>query len=398
MTLCTPISLNASRQSLVGRDIVCFSNDWNGDPLSKMHLMRLLARDNRILWVNSIGYRMPGATAADAKRLVKKLLAAAKPIREVERNIHLLNPIALPIYGKPWAAEFNGRILRHQVKRAMRRLNFSRVINWVFLPSAAVVAGRLGEEILVYHCVDEFSAFSGNSPQAIAEMEQQLMRQADLVIVSSEKLLESKRPFNDRTSLVRHGVDWRHFRKALDPHLEIPPEIANLPKPIIGFFGLIADWVDVDLMAKVAREFHGGSLFVLGKITTDVSVLRELPNVHLPGRRPYSQLPAYCRGFDVALMPFKINRLTLNANPLKVREYLAAGVPVVSTAIPEVEAIGHCYIASDADAFVSQIHAALADRRSREERSNEMRQESWEARLDDIRGLFAGLEGFGGDA
>ena len=129
---------------------------------------------------------------------------------------------------------------------------------------------------------------------------------------------------------MRHGVDFEHFRKALDAETN-SRTIAHLPRPIIGFFGLIADWVDVDLMAHVAEHFSTGSFVVLGKATTDVSALSEMPNVHLLGRKPYADLPAYCKGFDVAMNPFRINDLTLNANPLKVREYLAAGLPVVST-------------------------------------------------------------------
>ena len=110
-----------------------------------------------------------------------------------------------------------------------------------------------------------------------------------------------------------------------------------------------------------------------------------LPNVHLLGRRPYSELPAYCKGFDVALIPFRINELTLNANPLKVREYLAAGLPVVSTPIPEVEVLGLCRVASDPESFLREVEEALLDPGPRVERSESIRHESWEARLDEIR-------------
>src|SRR5687768_3691200 len=129
---------------LRGRDLICFSHDWTGDPLSKTHLMRLLARDNRVLWVNSIGYRAPAASAQDLRRMYKKLKAAATPIREVERNIFVLNPLVIPAHGKAAIRAFNRRFLRFQVKRAMRRLGFQRPINWVFNPAAALVAGELG--------------------------------------------------------------------------------------------------------------------------------------------------------------------------------------------------------------------------------------------------------------
>jgi len=365
------------------------SHDWTGDPLSKTHLMRLLARENRILWVNSIGYRTPTASRADIKRAFKKLTAVVKPIHQPEPNIFVMNPLAVPAYGLPSIRALNRHLLRWQIRQAMRRLRFRRPINWTFNPAAAVVAGALGEELLIYHCVDEYTAFSGVAVRGLAELEARLLSRADLVIVSADRLLHSKAKLNPHTALVRHGVDHRHFSAALDPRTVVPPEVARLPRPIIGFFGLIADWVDVDLMAHVAREFPHGSMVILGKVATDVSVLRRLPNVHLLGRKPYADLPAYCKAFDVALNPFRINELTLNANPLKVREYLAAGVPVVSTPIPEVEVLGLCRIAADRDAFVREIHATLRPGDSRQQRSEAVWHESWEARLGEIHKLLA---------
>jgi glycosyltransferase involved in cell wall biosynthesis len=382
----------ASARILRGRDILCFSHDWSGDPLSKTHLMRLLARDNRILWVNSIGYRTPSASRADVGRALKKLAAAARPIREPEPNIFVLNPLAIPAYGRPSIRSLNRHLLRYQVRRAMRRLGFRKPVNWVFNPAAAVIAGALGEELLIYQCVDEYTAFSGVASSSLAELERQLLRRSDLVIVSAELLLQSKSPHNPRTVLVRHGVDHDHFRKALDPETIVPPSIAGLPRPVIGFFGLIADWVDVGLMARVAERHAGGSLVVLGRSMTDVSGLERLPNVHMLGRVPYADLPAYCKGFDVALNPFRISELTLNANPLKVREYLAAGLPVVSTAIPEVEVLGQCRIGADSDDFLREVEVALADPGPSLARSEAIRGESWEARLDEIRHHLADLD------
>ncbi|HVT88187.1 MAG TPA: glycosyltransferase [Tepidisphaeraceae bacterium] len=371
------------RSALRGRDMLCFSHDWNGDPLSKTHLMRLLAKDNRILWVNSIGYRTPTVSKRDLTRALKKLAAFTEPIREVEPNIHVLNPLALPFHG-PAAQELNRRLLKLQIARAMRKLEFQKPLSWIFNPAAAVIAGTLGEDYLIYYCVDEYTAFTGVASESLANLEKQLLAQSDLVIVSAQKLYDSKAPHNPNTILVRHGVDYAHFRRALDLQTRIPAEIANLPRPIIGFFGLIADWVDVELMARVARRFSRGSLVVLGKQTTDISALQGLTNVHIFGRKDYSELPAYCKGFDVAINPFRINTLTLNANPLKVREYLAAGLPVVSTAIPEVEALGQCRIGHDDEEFIREIELALNDPRPRSNRSDAIASESWDARLDVI--------------
>ena len=388
----TEQAFNRQTEVLRGEDILCFSHDWSGDPLSKTHLMRLLARDNRVLWVNSIGYRRPTASKADVSRAWKKLIAATSPIREPEPNIFVLNPLAIPAYGQPRIRDLNRHLLRFQVKRAMRKLNFKPPINFVFNPAAAVIAGTLGEKQLIYYCVDEYTAFTGVSATSLAALDEELLRRADAVIVSADLLYASKARINPNTTLIRHGVDFAHFSKALDPQTVIPEEIRNLPRPIIGFHGLIADWVDVELMAEVAKHFAHGSMVVVGKSTTDTSVLEELKNVHLLGRKPYKDLPAYCKAFDVALNPFRLNELTLNANPLKVREYLAAGLPVISSPIPEVEVLGLCRIANGPAETIREIELALRDPGPSVERSEAIRGESWEARLNEIRAYLADFD------
>jgi hypothetical protein len=148
-------------QSLRGRDILCFSHDWTGDPLSKTHLMRVLSRENRILWINAIANRMPTTSSKDVSRIFKKLKAFAEPVREVEPNIFVLNPLAIPTYGSAAVRKFNQNFLLRQVKGAMRRLGFQQPVNMVFNPAAGLLAGKLGEESLIYYCVDEYTAFTG---------------------------------------------------------------------------------------------------------------------------------------------------------------------------------------------------------------------------------------------
>lgn len=374
-----------SAEILRGRDMLCFSHDWSGDPLSKTHLMRIMARYGRVLWVNSIGYRTPSLVSKnDLSRGLSKLMAMTTPVREVEKNLFVLNPMAVPFYGRLGQA-VNSRLLRFHIRHAMRKLGFRRPLSWVFNPAAGIIAGKLGESAIIYYCVDEYTAFSGVPRANLGHIEERLLRRSDLVIVSAEALLESKAKFNPNTKLIRHGVDFAHFRKALEPATRIPEDISKLPKPIIGYFGLLAsDWVNLDLLMHVARRFPQGSLVMLGKSTMDLSPLRSLSNVHLIGRKPYSSLPGYCKGFDVGLIPFPINQATLHSNPLKAREYLAAGLPVISTPIPEVEFLGHCRIAGDADSYVREIEDALEDPGPKRWRSEAFRSESWEARVDII--------------
>ncbi|GEL72861.1 spore coat polysaccharide biosynthesis glycosyltransferase ExoP [Myxococcus virescens] len=380
--------LDLARRALRGRDLVVFSNDWDGDPLSKVHIMRILSRENRILWVNSIGNRAPKANAHDVKRIFDKLGRFTEGVREVEPNIHVLSPLAIPFYGSELVRGANRQLLRLQVLRAMKKLGFQKPISWSFLPASAPVSGTLGEAFVIYHCVDEFAAFSDTNGRHIAELEARLLKRADLCITSAERLRENKARVNPRTVLVRHGTDFTHFVKACDPATTIPADIARLPKPIIGFFGLVADWVDQEAIIATARAHPEGSVVIIGKTTPDCddSALRAEPNIHMLGRKPYADLPGYSKAFDVALMPFKVSELTLNANPLKVREYLASGLPVVSTDLPEVRKVGLCKIAKDTKDFVRKVDECLADKPGpNRERAERIFGESWDARVDEIR-------------
>jgi glycosyltransferase involved in cell wall biosynthesis len=375
---------------LRGRDILCFSHDWTGDPLSKTHLMRVLSRDNRILWINAIANRMPTTSTKDLSRIYKKLKSFAEPMREVEPNIFVMNPLAIPAYGSKAVVALNQKFLLRQVKNAMRKLGMKNVINMVFNPAAGMIAGHLGEIEQIYYCVDEYTAFTGVS--GLKEIEEDLFRKSDFVVVSAETLLESKKKFNEKTFLIRHGVDFNHFRKALDAAMKIPDEIANLPRPIIGFHGLLADWVDFELIKKIAEHFKNGSVVLIGKITFDaekkIKILDDVPNIHFLGRKPYEALPSYCKGFDVALNPFVMNELTRHVNPLKVREYLAAGLEVVSTDIQEVRVLENCLIGStDAD-FIAKVEEILQNPKPREEVSDAIRHESWDAKVDELRAIM----------
>lgn len=393
MTMTVTIEKKAKRvEPLIGRDILCFSHDWTGDPLSKTHLMRVLSRDNRILWINAIPNRMPTATSKDVTRILNKVRAFTDPVREVEPNIFVLNPFAIPAYGNKAIVDLNRRSLVAQVKKAMGQLGFQNVVNMVFNPAAGMVAGQLGETELIYYCVDEYTAFTGVS-NGLRAIEEDLFRRSDLVIVSAEKLYGSKKHFNKNTHLIRHGTDWKHFRTAVEIELPTPADIAHLPRPVIGFHGLLADWVDYELIKKIAERFATGSVVLVGKIAIDaqekIKTIAGIPNIHLLGRKPYEELPAYCRAFDVAINPFVVNELTLAANPLKVREYLAAGLPVISTDIPEVHLLEECLVGADHDDFISKVGAALSTPKPREEVSDSVRLESWDAKVAELREIMS---------
>jgi glycosyltransferase involved in cell wall biosynthesis len=378
-----------------GQDIICFSNDWDGDPLSKKHIMQRLAKRNRILWVNSIGNRNPTASVHDFKRVIKKLREFAEGSKNVEHGIHVVAPLAIPFHGSAVARWVNRKALQWSIRRACRKLGFRDPITWSFVPASAAVAGCLGEKTLIYHCVDENSGFTGTDKDAIRSLEQELMQRSDCVFVSSDVLLKNKQHHNPNTFLVTHGVDVAHFRKACDPGTLIPDDARSLKKPVIGFFGLIADWVDLELIRFLATSRPQWTFLLIGKVVTSTKAIDGLPNVRLLGQKPYLELPGYAKVFDVALMPFVMNELTLAANPLKIREYLAAGLPVISSAIPEAEKLkGVLHVAHSHPEFLQIVEQRIESGKTgpQMEISRQMDCESWDAKVEEFSRVLSRIQ------
>ena len=377
-----------------GKDIICFSNDWDSDPLSKKHIMVRLAKRNRVLWINSIGNRRPTVSVRDFKRVLQKLRDFTRGYKKIDKQIHIYSPIAVPFHSSAAARWINRKALQWSLRRVCRRLGFQSPITWTFEPASAEVVGSLAEHALVYHCVDEFSEFTGTDKNAILEMERRLMEKSDCVIVSSDRLYARKRAHNPNTFLVTHGVDVAHFRKACDPKAVVPAEIAAFGHPVIGFFGLIADWVDLELIRYLAVSRPKWNFVLIGKTATNVQVLEGVDNIHMLGQKPYQQLPLYAKGFDLAILPFAINELTLAANPLKLREYLAAGLPLVSSAIPEAEKLDHVLrIGRNKIDFLNQIQKILDSGIVGPQLSisTQMDSESWDEKVEQLSGIVLRL-------
>lgn len=381
---------------LEGASIICFGNDWDSDPTSKTHIMRILGEKNRVLWVNSIGMRRPTVSRTDLGRMAMKLRRALRGCEEVKPNFFVANPLVLPLPGVAFVDWLNAEILAQWLRRLCKRHGLDRPILWTFLPHVNRLVGRLDESVVIYHCVDENSAFSGVLADSLIQMEQDLVRRAHIVFTSAELLWEERRLLNPNTHFVPHGVDVSHFARALDPRTVVPEDLRRLPRPVIGFFGLISDWVDLDLLRTLAVARPAWSFALLGKVTMDLQPIQGLPNVHVFGRRPYSALPEYCRGFDVGIIPFRVNTLTLRVNPLKLREYLAAGLPVVSAPLPEVARYeGLVRLASDPFAFIDGIEAALAERSEEmvRRRVAAVQGDRWEAKVAEMSALIERASG-----
>lgn len=370
--------------------MICFANDWYADPLSKKHLMLRFARNRRILWINSVNNRRPRMAGKDFRRVFQKLTEFRQGLVNVQEGVWVLTPLYIPFHGNSVIRELNRKLLGAQIRRALAKLKIRKAITYTFAPTSADVAGTLGEKAIVYHCVDEFSAFSDAGAE-VAERERELLGKADVVLCSAAGLYESKKAHNPHTYLMTHGVDYEFFRKSTSADTPVAPELLALPKPILGFTGLLADWVDMALMAELAKRRPEWSIVLIGRSEVDLKILDGLSNVHLLGHRPYSRLPEFLRGFDVALLPFVNNELTVNANPLKLREYLAAGLPVIASPIPEVvRYAGLVALASTPDEYEREVLAILNRGESGPSaaRSEKMASESWDAKVEEIEELL----------
>jgi glycosyltransferase involved in cell wall biosynthesis len=368
--------------------IIAFSKDWHEDPTSNHHVLRELAKTRRVLWLNSIATRRPAMTSArDRAKIKRKLTEVARGAVRIENDLWVATPIVLPLPGSAAAAAINRRIVRWTVAALRRQLGIERFHLWTFLPNTGDHVGELGEDLAVYYCVDEGSTFSTVDPEVTARAERRLLERVDLTFATSRALVEAKREVCPSTHHAPHGVDHALFARALDDATAIPDDLAALPGPRIGFYGTLRDFIDLELIAEVARARPAWSIALIGQELCDVSVLRDLPNVHLLGQKPHAQLPAYCRGFDVGLIPYRIDDRVRYVNPLKLREYLSAGVPVVATPMPEVLPLAHrCRVAASPGHTVRAIEAALREGgpAARRARSAAMASETWAGRVREI--------------
>ena len=320
-----------------GRNIVCIASNWFDHPTSKHHVMRHLSRRNHVLWVNFHASRRPRLNGGDTRLALRRLRQMWGGARRVAPQIDVLSPLLLPFPESALARFINARILCRQLTAALARLPQRPTQLWLFAPDVPEVIGRLRAERVVYYCVDDFAAFSGYNTELIEKLEAQTIAAADVVFATSARLFERHRPRHARVHLVPHGVDFEHFASAAELPLDaVPHDLKAIRRPIFGFMGFVSDYADLGLLAGAARARPDWSFVLLGDIRCNVAALGGLKNVHLLGGRPYERLPAYCRGFDVGLIPFRMNRLTQAVNPIKLREYLAAVLPVVSAPLETV--------------------------------------------------------------
>ncbi|MGA1863746.1 MAG: glycosyltransferase [bacterium] len=364
------------------RDFIVFSDDWGRLPFSCQHIMKHFLNSNRIAWVNTIGMRSPKLTAYDVKRSFEKLrmcLSSGSNNKHYHPNLTILNPFIIPYNHISAIRFFNKNLVVKKVKNVMLNLGIKKPIVLTTFPNAVDYIHAFEEIADIYYCVDDFTNWPGVNQDLVRTMEEKLLDECDLVLATSKELCLKKERKGKKPVLLPHGVDFDHFRSGYRED-KMPETLRGIPKPIIGFFGTISPWLDFDLMIDMANARPDWSFVFLGPADTDIKDLAKFGNVYFVGKVPYEALPEYAVAFDVATIPFLVNELTVSVNPLKILEYLACGLPVVTTNLPEIRKFSDLvYIADGPLDFIENIKRALSENseKLKARRIEEARKHSW---------------------
>lgn len=370
-----------------GFGVVYFGNDWYAENrTSSHHIARRLAGRTRLLYVDSPGMRAPSASGRDLKRLWRKLWQTFRRAQYIDPGLWHCTVPQLPWRRLPGVAMLNRWFGAWAVRRAMRAAGIQRAVLWFVVPHPAFMLDLLPRELAVYYCIDDYAAHPGVDVEHIRACDDKLSREADLLFVAPPALLPAKQAINPGAHFSPHGVDVALFARAQDEATEVPAAAAALARPVIGYFGLIAAWTDIELIEWLAAQRPQWSFLLVGHAKVNVEALASLPNVVMVGPQPYESLPAWAKAFDVAIIPYRQNQQVRNSNPLKLREYLATGKPIVSVRAPEIERFAGLVRVADArESYLSAIeHALVEDSRTlSEQRIAAVREMSWEHRVDE---------------
>lgn len=362
--LTQPIDLGRKPASPSFDGVICFGGvDWwyHNRGHYDLQMMREFAAHMPVLYVNSIGMRFPkiGEGAMFIHRIRRKLRSMRRGAVRIRDNFTVFSPISIP--GRH-AATLSRRMLISQVRSTAKRLGIDRPLLWVACPPAAEVVDALDPATVVYQRTDRYESFHGVDPQRIEGFDRNLKWRADVTLYCSHLLLEEEAADCRRAEFVDHGVDFDRFEAAGLGRVPQPEDVANLPRPRVGFIGGIdAHTFDPPLFVEVARRLSDLTFFLVGSCSLPEGWC-PLSNVRLLGQRPYEEVARYMAACDVLIMPWNDSPWIQACNPVKLKEYLAVGRPIISTPFHELRWYeGLVRVASDADTFASAIRAAIAE-------------------------------------
>jgi glycosyltransferase involved in cell wall biosynthesis len=353
-----------------GYSIICFAGEdwWYHHPHSKYHLMRRFARaGNRVIFVNSISMGLPSLTNKDLlPRIVRKLRSYAKLSRPTPEGVTVVSPAVIPFFGTRAARSLNRKLLAMQIGRLARRGGLSRPILWIAIPTAADMIGEFDERLVVYQVSDKYDANlmdHATDLQTIRTLHERAIDNADIVVYSGQKLFQEAERGRERSVLLEQAVDFDHWSPVGGGKLEVAEAVARIPRPRLGYFGAIEPWlVDQELIKLAARERPEWQWIFIGNKSRGVEI-ESLPNTHFLPPVPYHELPRYAAGFDVCVLPWDTaHSFTSYGSAIKVREYLATGLPVVISPLPEYEPMRDVLrIARSHDDWLRLVEEALQE-------------------------------------
>lgn len=373
---------------------------WDGMWKNRHHLMSRFALGMPVLYVEPWqGLRKIRRSLLRGRGGVTQLNWSS--VRRQSGNLYVFHsPAQYPVSGSKVLGPFTQRRWYSAVRSSARKIGITNPILWISRPEMVAAVGAFDECLSIYHVVDEYAGYTRQgsaSTEKLVDREQRLLDAVDLSIVVSPELLESKAGTGRQLRIVENGVDIAPYDDRRDVPL-LPDDLSNVSRPILGYCGLIGKRLDLDLLLELARSKPAWSLVLVGKVDErgcrgQLAALRELGNVHFLGEKPHETVPDYVSAIDLGLLPYRLNLETRNISPLKMYEYLAAGLPVVSTRIPAVErAAPMVSISDDASEFVSNcenlLDAEPVERRER--RIQFARANTWEARVEQIWEILAG--------
>jgi hypothetical protein len=307
--------------------------------------------------------RLPKLTLYDLKRSIEKFrtwFGYSTSKFGIPNNLTVISPVTLPFSNIKQVRFFNRWSVTQAVKKEMKRLEFYEPIFLTTLPTAVDFIGKFNEVTDIYYCVDEFSKWPGTLKDLVEQMERELIEKVDLIITTSGELQVTKKKDSTPTCLLTHGVDINHFRKS--QKLELAPAIKNLKKPVIGYFGLLDERTDASLIDYLARNKPEWTFVFIGPKKVDTKYLENNKNIFFFPPVSYFELPHYLAGIDVFIIPYKLDELAKYINPLKLKECLAVGKPVVSSPLPEVVKLKEVIrLAVTKEEFLRQIGEAILE-------------------------------------
>jgi glycosyltransferase involved in cell wall biosynthesis len=372
--------------------VVVFSDDWGRHPSSCQHLFRRLLDRTDVTWVNTVGLRTPRLSVYDIKRAWQVLGGWFSPCgaqnefeipSKTEYVPHILAPTMLPTFRYRIAAHINQKLLLRALQKALASKTNQRNILVSTLPIIPYLFSADIFDRTIYYCVDDFTTWPGVDGRVMRLLEDVTLQNCDILIATSEKLLQSRGAQCQTAHLLSHGVDCEHF--AHGSELSPMPQIATLPKPVIGFFGIFDDRSDGDIITRLAREFTSGSVVIVGPVDRDLHPFASLSNLYFFGSVSYQELPAWAAGFDVCILPYKVDESTLSINPLKLREYLATNKPVVATPIPEALRLSQYLRIAAPDEFPIVVRQAIETPITINEKLNVfLYNESWDKKAEEF--------------